>query len=576
MDDGFLRQILTEHRQELGSLFEHWVCRQELAVARAVNGATARAGLPLDGAPLDFVACAPPIELWCHPEISTTPLSRRRGLVTAEPGNLADASFLGFRDLDPSAKQGAAKLPNVSDLGIHTDSLKAYRPQQGPSMRALVPQTKVLRSSWWKRRARRADHDMEEAVESQCPKLDCLGQIVNHVAFEFLISSTLLLNVAVIGIRTNQEALAAGGDRDSAGFAGVREVPWEEIESAFVVAYLAELVIRLLAFRVKFFTSEDRNWNMFDMLLVATSVPELVEGSTNYSYVRTWRVLKMMKILRIVRIARGLHELRLVLSSILGSVKALLWSMIVIAGTTYMLSIAFVHSTTDYILYGGHGLAPSELQAHDYFGSIVGGMLTLFASVTGGMDWILLGDALQELGDMYLLLFYTYICFFNFVLLNTVTSLFLDGVMHHTEQDRSAFVHDMLRRKKNLMASLKDLHYHMCDNGETEATLEGFHRHMNEPEMLTFARALEVDIVDLQVVFDVLSSGGRQSVDLESFVVGCIRLRGGAKSVDLISLSISQKKLAAACEDQFAELRKWVMVVNTALYAGPFGDIVSV
>ena len=44
--------------------------------------------------------------------------------------------------------------------------------------------------------------------------------------------------------------------------------------------------------------------------------------------------------------------------------------------------------------------------------------------------------------------------------------------------------------------------------------------------MLLFASSLGLDVMDLQSFFDVLSAGGQRAVDVETFVVGCIKMKG--------------------------------------------------
>ena len=44
------------------------------------------------------------------------------------------------------------------------------------------------------------------------------------------------------------------------------------------------------------------------------------------------------------------------------------------------------------------------------------------------------------------------------------------------------------------------------------------------------------------MISSVLSDRGKRTVDLETFVVGCIKLRGAAKSVDLMDLSFDSKR----------------------------------
>jgi len=72
-----------------------------------------------------------------------------------------------------------------------------------------------------------------------------------------------------------------------------------------------------------------------------------------------------------------------------------------------------------------------------------------------------------------------------------------------------------------------------------ELTLDAFLEHMEDPEMIWFAATTGIDLLDLSKFFILLSSGGKATVDLDTFVVGCIRLKGSAKSMDVIELKNS-------------------------------------
>merc|ERR1712217_592270 len=62
--------------------------------------------------------------------------------------------------------------------------------------------------------------------------------------------------------------------------------------------------------------------------------------------------------------------------------------------------------------------------------------------------------------------------------------------------------------------------------------------------MHAFAKSLEIDITDAKQFFLILSGNGRRTVDIETFVVGCIKLKGTAKSMDLMDLMYSHKRAA--------------------------------
>merc|ERR1712232_1201759 len=59
--------------------------------------------------------------------------------------------------------------------------------------------------------------------------------------------------------------------------------------------------------------------------------------------------------------------------------------------------------------------------------------------------------------------------------------------------------------------------------------------------MVAFCTSLEIDATDVAQFFSILSAGGNRSVDVETFVIGCIKLKGYAKSMDLMDLTIQQK-----------------------------------
>eukprot|EP00747_Dinoflagellata_sp_TGD_P085320 gnl/TRDRNA2_/TRDRNA2_162842_c4_seq1.p1 gnl/TRDRNA2_/TRDRNA2_162842_c4~~gnl/TRDRNA2_/TRDRNA2_162842_c4_seq1.p1 ORF type:complete len:110 (+),score=24.00 gnl/TRDRNA2_/TRDRNA2_162842_c4_seq1:121-450(+) len=54
--------------------------------------------------------------------------------------------------------------------------------------------------------------------------------------------------------------------------------------------------------------------------------------------------------------------------------------------------------------------------------------------------------------------------------------------------------------------------------------------------MQAFMSKLEIEAMELETLFKLLSDDGHQTVDLETFVVGCMKIRGPARSMDLVGL----------------------------------------
>merc|ERR1719270_2129698 len=61
-----------------------------------------------------------------------------------------------------------------------------------------------------------------------------------------------------------------------------------------------------------------------------------------------------------------------------------------------------------------------------FFGSVLSGMVSLFQSATGGVDWSEVYDIVSLHSSMASTLFVSYIIFFQIAIVNIITSTFVD------------------------------------------------------------------------------------------------------------------------------------------------------
>lgn len=88
--------------------------------------------------------------------------------------------------------------------------------------------------------------------------------------------------------------------------------------------------------------------------------------------------------------------------------------------------------------------------------------------------------------------------------------------------------------------------------------------------MTAFALTLGIEATDLDQFFTILSANGSRNVDLETFVVGCIKLRGMAKSMDVLECVLAQRQtqqdlhsFMTYCRRQFQVLRACTRLSST-------------
>merc|ERR1719329_2018101 len=319
-------------------------------------------------------------------------------------------------------------------------------------------------------------------------------------------------------------------------------------ECLFLAYYACEIFIRGLAHRWFFLTGDDFLWNGFGALLVLSMIFEMVLqdlGPDNISYLRTLRLIRMVKLLRFVRLMRQFHELRLVLDSILGSMRCMMWSCILISILTMMFGLTFLQATIDYLEESSAGGATHQGVEADlllHWGSIGTAMMTLFKATTGGDDWSGAAGPLWEAGRHYYAIFVLYVAFWMFIFMNVLTSIFVDSVQSYAEEETQEIIRDQLDRRQEYMAKIVKLFMSIDKDGSGEVHFDEFNKHMGDPELSAFAASLDLEANDLEQFFSILSLGGRRKVSLETFVVGCIKLRGPAKSMDVTEMLLTQRE----------------------------------
>mmetsp|Transcript_50624 Transcript_50624/g.88009 ORF Transcript_50624/g.88009 Transcript_50624/m.88009 type:complete len:158 (-) Transcript_50624:28-501(-) len=109
-------------------------------------------------------------------------------------------------------------------------------------------------------------------------------------------------------------------------------------------------------------------------------------------------------------------------------------------------------------------------------------------------------------------------------------------------RDDAYVMNEHLRKKREYLHMVKHLFAIMQKDSAGNVSAEEFCSHIHDTQMVAFCSKLEVEMSDLEQFFIALSGNGKHSVDLDTFVVGCIKLRGQAKSVDMMEVLITLRR----------------------------------
>lgn len=344
------------------------------------------------------------------------------------------------------------------------------------------------------------------------------------------------------------------------------------VEVVFVCLFGAELALRILADRLLFFIGAAWTWNTLDFILVVFSVSDIaIHGSdmapaAAVGVGRLLRLTRFIRLCRITRVMKHFSSLRVVLFAILGSCGQLFWCFVLIGFIIYMFAVMFLYGAAEYLrALGPDGEDEISTMLKLWYLDVNDVMNVLFMTITGGVDWVDVQDHWRSIGTGYGLLFFVYIFFLQFGVLNVVMATFVNSTTAIAAQDKDTIVKTEIVRMEEYMKRVMQFFKEADHDGSGTLSWEEFEAHISSTRVRAYFQALELDASQAHLLFEMLDVNGNDSVSIDEFVDGCVRLRGGARSVDLNIVLLQSKKLTEQIHVLLRKSRKQIVQVDELL-----------
>lgn len=384
-----------------------------------------------------------------------------------------------------------------------------------------------------------------------------LGHFITSTTFDAVCATVICINACTMGYAAQDEMdqvlerLRATGPLATISAEGLQSNSLRLLSYSFSAFYALELFLKLKVFRLRFFCNEDKLWNLLDTFLLLTAVYDIVldivREATGFRMNMTWmrvlRLLKMLKMLRMVRVMKFFRELRIMLYSIVGSVRTLFWSILMLMLIMYIFGLCFLQAVTGYLLDTEPELLDPDLEEAmlEHWGSVHASMLTLCKAITGGDDWSDLASPLKATGMHYYLLFLFYIAFLVFAVLNVLTGIFVDQALQIAQLDRDNVIKEEMEREKLFVRNLQKIFSTIDSGGTGYISWSQFQKHREDEWLKAYFAVTDIDISQAETFFALLDNDSGETVDIDEFITGCTKLRGGARSIDLVTLKHNTK-----------------------------------
>lgn len=235
----------------------------------------------------------------------------------------------------------------------------------------------------------------------------------------------------------------------------------------------------------------------------------------------------MIRVFRLVRILRLIRELHTIVVSIFAAFRAFAYVVFLLALLIYVFSVLLTQIIAD--SPEKRQLIRSSDDLNERFGSVGRTAMSLYDAVSGGADWGDIRNGLGRLSGLASAILCLYQAFVTLVILNIVTGVFVDAATSRSQEDKA-------------IELLNTLVAVFCDYGEvgTVITQAQFEAKLQNPLMIDYFEAINVDPADGRYIFDLLALSGNGRVQAEDFVSGCLSLEGPAKALDLAVLMREQ------------------------------------
>jgi len=222
------------------------------------------------------------------------------------------------------------------------------------------------------------------------------------------------------------------------------------------------------------------------------------------SMLRVLRLLQIGHMSQAVRHHRAFRELRLMLYAFQGVFKSLLWSLVMVFAILFSFGIIFTEGSLAYCVFNNLLEDDSTKQLRGDFGTLSATIFTLFKAMSNGVDWGETYDSLSPLHWLYRLLFLFFEAFNFIVLLNVVTSVFVESTMQRSQMDRESVVADEIHTRKEFLESVQLLFEEFDVDGTGDISFEELKRYIKKPVVSAYFATLGVDASQIGRLFDLL------------------------------------------------------------------------
>lgn len=362
---------------------------------------------------------------------------------------------------------------------------------------------------------------------------------VDSTKFNSVVGVIIMLNALCIGLETDFRCK----DDPKHPCTPEDEQIWIIFGYAFCFLYIVEMLWRISEYGMaeegipipKYFKDP---WCIFDFFLVVLNVLDLFILPGNLRAISVLRIIRMARLVRLVRLLRAFRELWLIVSGMVQAAKALFWVM------TLLIIIMYVWAIILTIVVGQNeeskffDYSNSYWKKDDYWGSVPASMYSLFQLMTRDSWSASMIRPVVTRQPGLIIIFLMFFSIVTFGLMNIIVGVVVENTMACAKENEEKINQMQDAEQSRVLESLKAIFEASDVNGDGTLDREEFVQGMKKKEVKDRLATIDIPIQDLNELYDLLDENQDKSITISEFFKGCEKLKGIAKSRDIIDLSV--------------------------------------
>eukprot|EP00931_Biecheleriopsis_adriatica_P093717 TRINITY_DN6744_c0_g1_i1.p1 TRINITY_DN6744_c0_g1~~TRINITY_DN6744_c0_g1_i1.p1 ORF type:complete len:1338 (+),score=244.77 TRINITY_DN6744_c0_g1_i1:61-4074(+) len=321
------------------------------------------------------------------------------------------------------------------------------------------------------------------------------------------------------------------------------------VEWSFGAVFTLEIVLKLVAFHYRFFKDP---WNVLDFIVVGAWILDTVsEGilPIDPMLLRLLRLIKLLRLLRLIRTMNGFDSLYIMITSIKGSIYALLWTILLLL-IVLMLMALLISTLVEAYIQDTAQPPKRRMEVFKYFGTFSRASVTMLELTLA--NWVPASRALTEnISEWYLIFVLTFKATVGFSVVKVIMGVFLQVTFHVAANDDLILMSSQERAVKLHTKKISKLFEAADQDGNGRLDEEEFEQIMDDPTVVSWLSAMgfEANYVNAADIYRLLDTAGKGDLTAEEMIRGVSRLKGPASSLNLAILHKDAKEMDQMLSD---------------------------